>query len=445
MGLALLACFSDTSSDMPQLSERRSMTDTELTEKLKTYARLIISSGCNLQEGQELLLSASTDCLEFVRILTAEAYRQKARRVTVRFGDEAVTRLHYENCAVEVFEAFPEWQALLNNSMAQQGAAILSVISENPLALTGIDQRKLVASAQAAHVACKEFYDGMDQGRVVWCIVGGAAPAWAQHVFPTLSPKEATDALWEAIFTTTRVNTPDPIAAWEQHRVSFNERKAWLNSQHFETLRYRNDLGTDLSIGLNNKGIWLGGGDVTAEGREFFPNMPTEEIFTTPNRLHAEGVVYSSMPLVHHGNLVEDFSLVFEGGRVTQCHAKTGKDVLEAIFAVDDDACRLGECALVPWTSPIRQSGILFYNTLYDENASCHLALGQGFPDCLEGGRHMDEEKLRAAGVNKSATHVDFMIGTSDLDITGIRPDGSELTIFRKGEWGFSFDDLESR
>jgi aminopeptidase len=309
------------------------------------------------------------------------------------------------------------------------------VISEDPLALTGIDQRKLVANARASHEACKEFYDGMDQGRVVWCIVGGAAPAWAQHVFPALAPDEATEKLWEAIFATTRIYEPDPVVAWQQHRASFGERKAWLNAQHFDALRYTNDLGTNLVVGLNSKGIWQGGGDVTVAGREFFPNMPTEEIFTTPDRLRAEGIVYSSMPLVHHGSLIEDFSLVFKGGRVQECQAKVGQDVLDAIFAVDEDAARLGECALVPWTSPIRQSGILFYTTLYDENASCHLAVGQGFPDCLEDGQRMSEDELKAAGVNKSATHVDFMIGTADLNIFGIHADGTEIPVFCEGEW----------
>jgi aminopeptidase len=413
------------------------MTNTPFCTKLEAYAHLIIRAGCNLQPGQELLLSISTDCVEFARLLTAEAYRQGARHVTVRFGDEKIARLHYENCALEVFEHFPEWQALLNNAMAREGAAILTIVSDDPLALTDVDQHKIVANARASHKACKEFFDGINQGRVVWCIAGAAAPAWARQVFPLLSPDEAAATLWEAIFTATRVGKGDPLAAWRQHRAAFDERKAWLNTQHFDALRYTNSLGTDLLIGLNSKGIWQGGGDVTIDGTEFFPNIPTEELFTTPNRLRAHGVVHSSMPLVHHGSLIEDFTLTFEEGRVKKCHARVGQEVLEAIFAVDDDAARLGECALVPWTSPIRQSGTLFYNTLYDENASCHLALGQGFPDCFEGGQRMSEDELKAAGVNASATHVDFMIGTIDLNITGIKIDGEETPIFRAGEWAF--------
>lgn len=413
------------------------MSDTQFATKLQAYAKLIIQGGCNLRAGQELLLSISTDCVEFARLLTDEAYRAGARHVTVRFSDEKIGRSHLENCPLEVFETFPEWQALLNNSMAREGAAVLSIISDDPLALTGVDQNKLVASARASHAACKEFYDGIDQGHVVWCIAGAAAPAWAQHVFPELDSAKAVNTLWDAIFKATRVDTPDPLAAWAQHRASFDARKAWLNEQHFDALHYTNSLGTDLTVGLNSKGIWQGGGDVTTDGTEFFPNMPTEEIFTTPDRLRADGIVHSSMPLVHHGSLIENFSLTFKDGRVIASEAQTGQDVLEAIFAVDEDAARLGECALVPWTSPIRESGILFYNTLYDENASCHLAVGQGFPDCLEGGQEMDTEELKAAGVNKSATHVDFMIGTEDLCIKGIRSDGSEVSLFTEGEWAF--------
>jgi len=414
------------------------MTDTsnaQLHATLTDYARLIIGKGCNLRAGQELLLSISTDCVEFARILTAEAYAQGARRVTVRFGDEKIARLHYENCALEVFERFPEWQALLNNSMAREGAAILSVISEDPLALVGIDQKKLIANTRSSYEACREFHDLIDQGRVVWCIVGAAAPGWAGKVFPDLPPDEATNKLWQAIFQTMRLDAADPHKAWDEHRESFRKRKLWLNDQRFDSLRFTSGLGTDLIVGLNEKGIWQGGGDVTVDGWEFFPNMPTEEIFTTPDRLRADGVVYSSMPLIHHGSPIEDFSITFEGGRATDCSARVGQDVLEAIFKVDEHAARLGECALVPWTSPIRLSGVLFYNTLYDENACCHLAVGQGFPDCLAGGQKMDEAELVAHGVNKSATHVDFMIGTRDMDIVGIKTDGTEVDIFVNGDW----------
>jgi aminopeptidase len=409
----------------------------DLTPRLEKYAQLVIQGGCNLKAGQELLVTASTDTCEFARIVTAEAYKQGARRVTVRFVDEKISRLHYENCALDVFEIFPEWQALLVNSLAESRAAILTILSEDPLALVGIDQSKLVASSRASFAACKPFHDAISEGKLVWCIVGAAAPAWASHVFPDLPSDEAVDKLWEAIFTTVRVDADDPVAAWKQHRESFEARKNWLNSQGFDRLHCKSELGTDLVIGLNKKGLWQGGGDVTVDGTAFFPNMPTEEIFTTPDRLRTNGIVYSSMPLIHYGSKVEDFSITFVDGSAVDCTARVGQDVLEAIFAVDEGAARLGECALVPWTSPIQQSGILFYNTLYDENASSHLAVGRGFSDCLEGGQQMSEDELEVAGVNKSATHVDFMIGTAGLSIDGIKPDGSILPVFRQGNWAF--------
>ena len=409
----------------------------DLAPSLEKYAQLVIQSGCKLQPGQELFIASSTDTCEFARVLTAEAYRQGARKVTVMFGDEQISRLHFENCSLEVFESFPEWQALLKNSMAANGAAILSIISEDPLAMVGIDQNKFVAHSRASYAACKPFQDAISGGRLAWCIVGAAAPKWASYVFSDLPVDEAMSKLWQAIFKAVRVDTADPVAAWAAHSKSFDERKAWLNAQSFDRLHYKNELGTNLIVGLNAKGLWQGGGDVTVEGTPFFPNMPTEEIFTTPDRLRAEGVVYSSMPLVHFGSPVEDFSITFKDGKAVDCSARVGQEVLEATLSIDEGAGRLGECALVPWSSPIRQSGILFYNTLYDENAASHLALGKGFADCFEGGEQLSEDELEALGVNKSATHVDFMIGTADMSITGITADGRELPIFESGNWAF--------
>jgi aminopeptidase len=380
-------------------------------------------------------MSVAIDCVEFARLLTKEAYLQGARYVTVRFHDEKITRLHYDNCPVELFEAYPEWLALLNNSMAQKGAAILSVISEDPFVMVGIDPTKPATNTRAAHEACKEFYRALDSGKLSWCIVGAAAPAWATVVFPDLSPEEAYEKLWDSIFTATRVDQLDPIAAWENHRQGFSSRKVWLNDQKFVALHLTNSLGTDLTVKLNDQGIWQGIGDVTSEGIPFFPNMPTEEVFTTPHRLGTEGVVFSSMPLIHHGNLVENFSLTFENGRVISYHAEVGNDVLTSIFNTDERSGFLGEVALVPFSSPIRQTGILFYNTLFDENAACHLAVGQGFSDCLIGGCEMSEDDLVMSGVNQSATHVDFMIGTHDLSIYGINIEGSKVPIFHNGEW----------
>jgi aminopeptidase len=411
------------------------MSNLDFQAKLRKYAQLVVRKGCNIRPGQEFLIMADVDTVEFVRLLTEEAYLAGASRVTTRFTDETVSRLGYDYMELEQFEKFPEWLALLMNSSAQNGAAVLRVESSDPLAMTGVDPMKLVANQRASHVACKEYYDATNHGRLVWCIVGAAAPRWASQVYPELDSESATAALWEAIFATVRVDQDDPIEAWEQHKLSFERRCKWLNEQRFDALRINNSLGTNLTIGLIPEGIWKGGGDALVDGTYFFPNMPTEEIYTTPHRSRADGVVYSSMPLVHNGSIIDKFWIRFVSGRVTECGAEQGLDILQAIFAVDNGASSLGEVALVPWTSPIRASETLFLSTLFDENASCHLAVGLGFPDCFEGGTEMSDEDLMAAGVNKSATHVDFMVGTADTHIIGIAADGTETDIFVNGEW----------
>lgn len=415
------------------------MNKTELDTNLEKYARLIVEAGCDVQQGQELFLTTSVETADFARLVTRIAYERGARHVTVRYIDEQISRMHYDNCPLEIFETMPEWAALLNNSMAREGAAILSIISEDPEAMTGIDPAKAVANARAAHVACKEFYDSLDFGRNVWCIAGAAAPAWARKVFPGVSDDEAVAKLWDAIFTTARVHADDPVAAWEAHRASFAARTKLLNEQRFDALHYRNGAGTDFTVGLPAKHLWNGGGDTTQSGTPFFPNIPTEEIFTTPDRLRADGTVVSALPLVHNGTLIDKFSITFENGKVIDFSAEQGYETLKSIIETDENSCRLGEVALVPFASPIRQTGILFYNTLYDENASCHLALGQGFPDCYEGGTEMNAEALFEAGVNKSATHVDFMIGTEDLAIEGIKADGTTAPVFENGNWSGPF------
>jgi aminopeptidase len=408
----------------------------DLSARLRAYANLVIKAGCNIQPGQELYLQAAADCLPFARLLVEEAYLAGAKHVTVSLHDEAISRLHYDHCALEEFQKVAEWAALRNNSMAREGAAILSITSEDPQAMQGIDPAKPMAAAVAAHAACKEFYDALDLGRIPWCIVGAASPAWAARVFPGEDADKAVTQLWDAILTTVRITGEgDPVAAWAAHRRSFEQRAAWLNAQHFDALHYTNALGTNLTVGLNPGSIWKGGGDVTVAGLPFFPNMPTEELFTTPDPARTNGIVHSALPLSHNGTLIDDFSLTFKDGRAVACTAKSGQDMLEALIAADKGASQLGEVALIPYDSPIRNTGLLFYNTLFDENASCHLAIGKGFPDCIEGGTEMSEDELKAAGVNDSAIHVDFMIGTADLNITGIKANGEETPIFQNGNW----------
>lgn len=427
--------FEDTTA-LPHLFEDPAA----LERRMRAYARLIVEAGCALRPGQELFVRANLEAAPLVRLVTEAAYDLGARRVTTRFSDEAVERMHYDRCDMSVFEEFPGWLAELNNSMARNGAAVLTIDSDDPEAMAGIDARKISARIQAGHAACSEFYDAMDFGRCVWCIAGAASPKWARKVFPELPERTAVARLWEAIFHTVRVDSDDSsqaVDAWRAHRQSFADRCAWLNEQRFSALHYANAHGTDITVGLPAEHIWNGGGDTTVDGVQFFPNMPTEEIFTTPNRLRADGTVASAMPLAYNGSLIEDFSICFEEGRAVEVRAARGQDVLQSIVDTDENSCRLGEVALVPFKSPIRDTGILFYSTLFDENASCHMALGQGFPDCYRGGFDMTPEELLAAGVNKSAAHVDFMIGTEDLDIDGIKADGERVPVFRGGNWAF--------
>ena len=416
------------------------LTRENLPEYLAAYARLIVQAGCAIQPGQDLFIRADIQSAPLVREVTRAAYELNARHVTVRYTDEVISRMEYDHAPMEVFERFPEWSALLNNSMAQAKAAVLTIDSDDPEAMIGINPAKLMARSKASHAACKPFYDALDFGRCVWCIVGAASPAWAMRVFPETDPDQALLDLWAAIFETVRLTSPDAnsaINAWHHHRLSFAHRCQWLNSHHFDSLHYTSPQGTDLTVGLNARGLFCGGGDTTIDGVQFFPNMPTEEIYSTPDRARADGVVVSTLPLAYNGSLIQNFSLTFTNGAVTDLHAEVGEDVLRSIVETDENSCRLGEIALVPFDSPIRNSGVLFLSTLFDENASCHLALGQGFPDCYQGGYDMSEEELLAAGVNASAAHVDFMIGSEDLSIDGITQDGTPVPIFRNGNWGF--------
>lgn len=408
-----------------------------LNENLQRYAHLIVHAGCNLQPDQALFISAQIEARALVYLVAKEAYAAGAREVTVQWGDETLTRLRYENAPMDVFEMCPEWIASLLNGEAERGAAILNIVSSDPQAMLGVDPKKMIASVVVQNKACKAFRDGMDFGRNVWCIVGASSPKWAKHVFPNLPETEAVEKLWNAIFHTIYLNTPDPVAAWEEHRRSFEARGKWLNEHQFDRLHYQNSLGTDITLGLPAHHIWHGGGAETVGGTRFFPNMPTEEIYCSPDFRRTEGTVVSSKPLNHGGRLLENFSITFHEGRVVDCKAEKGEDMLRGIINTDEGSKMLGECALVPYESPISQAGVLFYNTLYDENASCHLALGMGFPECLEGGLEMDKESLKTAGVNDSSQHVDFMLGTSDLSITGITKDGREVPVFRNGNWAF--------
>lgn len=411
-----------------------------LSKKIKRYAELAVRKGVSIQPGQELVVSGPVERADFVRTLVAKAYGAGAGHVTVLWSDSELSRMEYQHMDVDYFRDTPQWKREQLNSLAAHGAAFLFVEGSDPQALAGIDPAKPATRSRAYNEQCNVYRDGLDFGRNVWSIVGAPVKAWAQTVFPGVDANEATYRLWNAILVAARADGLDPQAEWERHNATFEKNKRLLNGYAFDRLRYRSENGTNVTIGMNPGHTWMGGAARTVEGVVFFPNIPTEEVFTTPDCTRADGVVHSVLPLVHAGRIVRDFWLRFEEGRVVEYDAGEGRDVLKSIIETDEYSCRLGECALIAKDTPIRQSGLLFYDTLYDENASCHFALGKGFPECLEGGLSMSKDELMAHGVNQSHTHVDFMIGADDLEVTGITATGDEVPVFVDGRWAWSVE-----
>ena len=409
----------------------------KLQPQLKRYADLIVRKGVNVKPGQEVAIEAPVEGAPFVRLLVAAAYEAGSGHVTVIWSDDAVRRLTYENMEKTWFEQVPEWQRLQLDSLADAGACFIFVEGADPEALKGIDPAKPAAASKAQNTQCKVFRHGLDFNINPWCIAGVPVIAWARHVFPGVEDEVAMYRLWRSILLVARADGEDPEADWELHDATFDKNLRFLNEQHFDRLHYTSENGTDLTVGLTDKHVWEGGCCRTPDGHEFFPNIPTEEVFTSPDCRSVDGIVHAALPLIHHGNKVDRFWLRFENGCVVDYDAEIGRDTLKSILETDDGAKRLGEVALISKNTPIRESETLFYDTLYDENASCHLALGIGFAECYEGGYDMTLDELLAVGVNKSSTHVDFMIGTDDMDIMGVRADGEEIPVFVNGQWNW--------
>ena len=405
--------------------------------KIERYAKLVVRKGVNVMPGQEVVLMPPVECAPFARLLVSAAYEAGAGHVTVIWNDDAVTRLTYENVELAYFEQTPEWQRVQLDSLAEAGACFIFVEGADPEALKGIDPKKPAAASKAKNSQCTVYRRGLDFNVNPWCIAGAPVAAWARHVFPDVPDEVAIYRLWCSILSVARADGDDPESDWELHDATFEKNLRFLNDRHFDALQYRSANGTDFTVGLTDRHIWAGGKCETPEGHPFFPNIPTEEVFTSPDRMRADGVVHSAFPLIHHGNKVEDFWLKFESGMVVEYGARLGEDTLKSILETDEGARRLGEVALISKNTPIRESETLFLDTLYDENASCHLALGVGFPECYDGGYEMSAEELRERGVNTSATHVDFMIGADDLTITGIQADGTEVPVFVNGQWSW--------
>ena len=408
---------------------------------LRSYAKLIARRGGNIKKGEDVIINAALDQPEFVCMVVEECYRAGAAKVIVEWSYLPKSKLdirHMSQKRLGTVEAFEE--AKLKYRL-EKNPAMIHLISDDPDGLKGVNMKKYGAAMAEKMKVIKPYRDAMDN-KNKWSIAAVPGEGWAKKVFPNLRKCQAVEKLWEAILYTSRVidkdgNLLDPIAEWDKHNNSFLEKGKVLNDKKIKALHYTSSNGTDLRVGLIDGSQFVGGGEHTLGGEYFNPNIPTEELFTTPRAGDAEGIVYSAMPLSWRGQIIDNFSVRFEGGRAVEVHAEQNEDLLRQMVSIDEGAARLGECALVPFTSPIRQSGIMFYNTLFDENASCHLALGRGYSNCVKDYDKYTPTELAEMGVNDSSIHVDFMIGSDDLKVVGICEDGSKFEIFRDGNWAF--------
>ncbi|MGL5381584.1 aminopeptidase [Clostridium sp.] len=409
----------------------------DMNQMLKKYAKLAVKTGVNVQKDQTTIINSPIECAEFARAIAEAAYEAGAKDVVVHYGDQKLQRIKLEHASLETLSYVPEWVAESYNSYARTGANVISISAANPDAFKGIPMEKIATMQKARQVALTEFYEYTMSNKIRWTIVSIPTEAWALKVFPNETPLDAMNKLWEVIFKVVRLDKEDPIEAWKQHNKNLREKLTFLNEKNFKTLHFKNNNGTDLTIELPKGHIWLGGSENCANGLEFNANMPTEEVFTLPKKDGVNGTVTSSKPLSYGGNLIDNFSLTFKDGKVVDFSAEKGEDVLKGLLDTDESSKYLGEVALVPFDSPISNSNLIFFNTLFDENAACHLAFGKAYPICIEGGTEMSKEELEANNVNVSLTHEDFMIGTSDLEITGITYNNESVKIFESGNWAF--------
>lgn len=408
------------------------MTEQEFDGLLSKYADVVVRIGLNLRKGQRLLLRGILEDASLMRKVTESAYKAGAVYVEPIYTDERIARIRFEHADPESLTEVPNWMLTRYEEYYERMDAELAIHSSDPELLAGIDPELIAKNRKAS----AEKFEPLRkyENTTNWCVVATASPAWARKVFPDVPAKEAVEKLWAEIFASCRIYEADPVAAWQEHVEKLKKYRNYLNAQKFTALHYQSP-GTDLTIGLPEQHLWQGAQAEFKNGITGIPNLPTEEVFTTPHKDQVDGTVASTMPLNYGGVLIEDFSLTFENGRAVKVSAKKGEETLKKLIETDENAARLGECALVPNSSPISQRKILFYNTLFDENASCHVAIGNSYRDTIVGGEDMTEEEFAAAGGNKSLTHVDFMIGSDQLDIDGVKEDGSRVAVFRKGEW----------
>ena len=402
---------------------------------LREYARLIVKKGVNVQKGQEVLIYADLDQPEFVAMVVEEAYKAKARKVSVEWNYQPLTKLHVRYRSVTTMGTVEDWEKARQQHYVDVVPARIHLISEDPDGLKGINMEKVTKARRMSYPILKPYKDQLEN-KQQWCIAAVPGAAWAKKVFPGMRTSTAVEKLWEAILDASRV-TDDPVKAWEDHDQDLQDRCDYLNGLHIRSLHYTADNGTDFTVGLIPQGCFCGGGETSRTGIFFNPNIPTEECFVSPMKGQAEGIVYATKPLSYRGQLIEGFSIRFEGGKAVEVRAEKGEDLLRTMIAMDEGAAYLGECALVPQKSPIAESGLLFYNTLFDENAACHLALGMGFPDTIQDFQNKTLEECRELGVNDSMIHEDFMIGCDSMNIDALCEDGSTKPIFRNGNWAF--------
>ena len=402
---------------------------------LREYAKLIVRCGANVQKGQDVMIYAGLDQPEFVKMVVEEAYKAKARKVIVEWSYDALAKIHVRYQSVKTLGEVPEWVKARQQYFCDTLPVRIHIVSEDPDGLKGMDFGKMANGRKLSYPILKPYIDDRD-GKQQWTIAAVPGAAWAKKVFPGQPKGKAMEMLWEAILSASRV-TEDPIKAWEEHNADLKQRCDYLNSLNIRSLHYTADNGTDLTVGMIPEAQFCGGGEVSRQNIFFNPNIPTEECFISPMRGKAEGIVYSTMPLSYNGQLIENFSLRFENGKAVEAKAEKGEELLNTMITMDEGAAYLGECALVPQHSPIAESGLLFFETLFDENASCHLAMGAGYADTIKDHHSKTLQECQDLGINDSMIHVDFMIGCDTMNIDAICADGSTVAIFRNGNWAF--------
>ena len=403
---------------------------------LKNYAELLVKMGVNVQKGQELNVYASIDQVPLVTEVVKWAYKVGAKKVNVEWGCQEVSKLHYKYRSLETLSTVENWEVEKMKHRVEALPARLLIVSDDPDGMKGVDQKKIAMSRRATYPIMKPFIDRIEN-KEQWCIAGASSSKWAKKVFPHLSKAKAVEALWDAIFTSSRVDG-HAIENWEKHNDNLTKKCNYLNSLKLKELRYTSSNGTNLKVGLIENAVFMGGNEKALGSNIIFnPNIPSEEIFTTPKKGLAEGIVYSSKPLSYQGQLIENFSVRFENGKAVEVKAEKGEELLKEMISMDETAGYLGEVALIAYDSPINNTGLLFFETLYDENASCHLALGRGFSNCIKDYEKYTKEEIDEMGINDSMIHVDFMIGSKDMSIVGITSSGEEIQIFKDGNWAF--------